>query len=84
MSKILYIKILIAVILITAINASGQKETLTFKVSKPKSELKLHTADSVFHVKKTNQLFVEVTGKNKVFRVTAVNGTFMKRPQMEQ
>ena len=66
--------------LVTAISVSGQKETLTFKISKPKSELKLHTADSVFHIKKNNPLFVEVTGKNKVYRVTAINGIVRRKP----
>ena len=74
------IKILIAVIFVTAISASGQKETLTFNISKPKSELKLHTADSVFHINRNNPLFVEVTGKNKVVRVTAINGKVRRMP----
>jgi len=53
---------------------------LTFKVSKPKSEIKLHTSDSVFHINKNNPLFVEITGKNKVYRVTAINGTVKRKP----
>jgi hypothetical protein len=80
MKRLNKIRILIAVMLVTAISVSGQKETLTFKISKPKSELKLHTADSVFHIKKNNPLFVEVTGKNKVFRVTAINGVVRRKP----
>jgi len=74
------ILVLIAVMFITAIGVFGQKETLTFKVSKPKSELILYTTDSVFHIKKNNGLFVEVTGKNKVYRVTAINGTVRRKP----
>lgn len=80
MKQLTKIQVLIAVIFITAISGFGQKETLTFKISKPKSELKLHTADSVFHIKKNNPLFVEVTGKNKVYRVTAINGSVKRRP----
>jgi hypothetical protein len=80
MKRLNKIRILIAVMFVTAISASGQKETLTFNISKPKSELKLHTADSVFLIKKNNLLFVEVTGKNKVVRVTAINGIVRRKP----
>lgn len=80
MKKLFKIQLVMAVILVTAISVSGQKETLTFKISKPKSEIKLHTADSVFHIKKTNPLLVEIGGKNKVFRVTALNGSVKRKP----
>ena len=80
MNLLLKIQLVIVVISLTTIPVLAQKETLTFKVSKPKSELKLHTADSVFHIKKMNPLYVEVTGKNTVYRVTALNGTVRRNP----
>lgn len=72
--------IFLVVLTLSASTLYGQKETLTFKVSKPKSELRLLTADSVFMVKKTNPVVVEMTGKNTVFRVTALNGTVRRKP----
>lgn len=71
--------VLIAMIF-SIIAISAQKETLTFKVSKPKSEARILTVDSVFMVKKNNPLVVEMTGKNTVFRVTALNGTVRRKP----
>lgn len=79
MKLITHITLLIAFSLcVKAISA--QKETLNFKISQPKSEIHLRTADSLFHVKKPNALVVEISGKNKVFRVTALNGKVIRKP----
>ncbi len=52
----------------------GQKETLVFKISKPKSEVILQTADTIFYTTHVNYFSVKTTGKDKVTQVSVANG----------
>lgn len=65
--------LLTILILITSISW-GQKETLVFKISKPKSEVVLQTADTIFYTTNVNYFSVETTGKDKISFVSVANG----------
>ncbi len=73
--------ILISGLLLCNINFGyGQKDTLVLKISRPASNITLHTADTVFHTNKKNPIYVEITGKNTVYRVIALKGTVRRFP----
>jgi len=62
-------KVLVLILFMSALSFWGQKETLVFNISKPESQVKITTADTVFRQGERNIFMVSAKGGKKITSV---------------